>query len=147
MFYCRVLWTDRIIERYTNVSIKISHMNIIHISDTSTNGPRIIVCYFHFQIHTAHTETFHKRGSECPSYAVKHYFPLLVRDSRTRKQSLLWHMFVWRLFLCVGPQNTNIRYGCLFRNTLLCWVYACIIRMYIYIYIYICLYICSCVRI
>ena len=89
MFYCRVLWTDRIIERYTNVSIKISHMNIIHISDTSTNGPRIIVCYFHFQIHTAHTETFHKRGSECPSYAVKHYFPLLVRDSRTRKQSLL----------------------------------------------------------
>jgi len=37
-------------------------MNKIHISDTSTSDPRMMFCYFHFQIHTTHIQIFHNRA-------------------------------------------------------------------------------------
>ena len=53
-------------------------MNRIHISDTSTNGPRMMVCYFHFQIHTAHTQTFHNRARSAHLILLNIIFLLLL---------------------------------------------------------------------
>jgi len=102
VFYSRVLWPDRKIVGHTNVLRKISHVNRIHISDTSTNGPRMMVCYFHFQIHTAHMQTFHNRARSVRFILLNIIFlfslEILARESEASYDTCLYEVCFFVLF-------------------------------------------------
>ena len=75
-----------------------------------SNGRRMMQCYCHFHIHTVHLQTFHSRCSKFPPCTATHDAPLLIRDSRQRKQSILEHVCM-RFFLCFGPWNMCLKYS------------------------------------